>query len=393
MRRILLVTALATVLLSAWLSQAVHAEGGFNVTVFPAKVELTVAPGTSMEFPIQVRQDGTEDQRLKVYFMDYSIKANNEFVFERPGHESYSCAKWLSTDGDELYAPVGRVVTKKFTASVPEGVESGGHYGVVFFEQQPSPGSPPVQARPRIGALVMVTVPGQVIRDGEIKSLSVESAWFWPTQKFLFLPVATLKYRLVFYNRGNVHLTIRGKLTYVPTFGWGSGTVDMGEITVLPKTSRYLEGVLPKPPVLGSCSVKAEVQYGPSLDVFDTTKTKTTGLSTYPLGVILLLVVLVVVIVVIVKLALRLRRARKTAPPGESPKVAAEPKEAEEEDPELFWLVGAGLEEKAFEGEEEEKKEEKKGLWRLLRKGPRAENARAEHEDTAGGEKGEPEES
>ncbi len=37
-------------------------------------------------------------QNLKIYNNDYYIKPNNQFVFEKPGHESYSCAKWLTTD-------------------------------------------------------------------------------------------------------------------------------------------------------------------------------------------------------------------------------------------------------------------------------------------------------
>lgn len=232
-------------------------------------------------------------------------------------------------------------MTKRFTVTIPPKAEPGGHYGVIFFEQVPFAGGPPVKAKPRIGALVMLTVPGQIVRSGEIKSVSVSSGWFWPTRKIPLLGKRAIKCRVVFENTGNVHLTIRGSIVYTPEFGWGSGHLYLGEITVLPHTTRYLEGIIKNPPFIGSYKVRASVKYGPSLDVYDTTKTGKGSFSCYPLSLLLVLGILLVVIITLLVIV----RKKKKAQAGEEPsevkaakdekterkKAKAEPAEEDEE--------------------------------------------------------------
>lgn len=306
------------------------AQGAFNLMVYPAKLELAATPGTTQEFAINVRNLGDQAETMRVYFNDYFIKANNEFVFARPGHYSYSCANWLSTDSPTMVVPPGQVVGKIFSLTVPQKAEPGGHYGVIFFEQAPPEGNAPVKARPRIGSLMLVTVPGQIVRQGEIKSVSVTSTWFWPTRKFPFLPKRKVTARIVFYNSGNVHLTVKGELSYKPSFGWGSGKVEFSEITVLPKTTRYLQADIPDPPLVGSFQIKGAVQYGPSLDVFDTTKEATASFSMYPISLLLLIMVLLAVIVAI--WILRRWRKRKATVDEEGEKSAEEKSKKQEKD-------------------------------------------------------------
>ncbi|MHB8893847.1 MAG: hypothetical protein ACYC99_01540 [Candidatus Geothermincolia bacterium] len=312
MKRLIAATFIALTVMAMGLgaTATVRAQGAFDLMVFPAKVELGGTPGTSQEFEINVRNLGPQAETMTVYFNDYFIKANNDFVFQKPGHYSYSCSNWLSTDTPTMVVPSGQTVAKTFTLQVPPQAEPGGHYGVIFFEQAPPPGSPPVRARPRIGSLMLVTVPGQIIRQGDIKSVSMTSTWFWPARKLPFLPRRKVTARIVFYNSGNVHLTVKGSLSYKASFGWGSGKVEFSEITVLPKTTRYLQADIPDPPLVGSFKIKAGVQYGPSLDVFDTTKVAAGSFNMYPLSLMLLLLVLAAIVVALFMLrGWRKRRA------------------------------------------------------------------------------------
>ncbi|MBU1670556.1 MAG: hypothetical protein KKF41_15880 [Actinobacteria bacterium] len=342
-RKALGIAAVSLVLASAVLLLAPAAgQGQFDVTVYPAKMELTVAAGTSQPFEINVRNDSDAPQALKVYFMDYLIRPDNSFVFEEPGHYSYSCAKWLDTDSFEMLVQPGETAAKPFAVSVPADAEPGGHYGVIFFEQTRLPGEPAgqVQATGRIGVVTLITVPGEIIREGVIKDVQVNSAWWWPTRKLPLLPVTKIQCRVIFENKGNVHLTVKGKLTFTPSFGWGSGTVDLGEITVLPKTERYLEATLgeeskqeqnpassapvqpaAQPPFLGSYKVHAEVQYGPSLEVFDTTKTADSSSNVYPISLLVILLVVIALVILAFKLIKWWRskkRARETEAAGEA---------------------------------------------------------------------------
>jgi hypothetical protein len=351
MKKIVPVLCLVAALISAISSNAA-AQAEFDIKIYPSKLELAGAPATTQDFVINIENQGTQDQTLRVYFNDYLIRPDNKFVFKEPGHYSYSCAKWLSTDSPTVVAPAGETVQKGFELAVPDDAEPGGHYGVIFFEQVP-PGTEPVVAQGRIGVVTLVTVPGEIVRKGKIESVSVTSSWFWPSRRVLAGPEKVTRARVVFRNEGNVHLTVRGKVTYAPTFGWGTGTVKLGEITVLPKTTRYLEAEIPNPPILGSYKVSAEVSYGPSLDVFDTTVTKEGEFHQYPffwLVIILILVLLVAAIVILVRWLRRRRKRGKEGAPAEE--LEGEGDRGSEED------SGGGLEPKEEESDKGNAEEE-----------------------------------
>ena len=330
--------AVAALLAAALLTGATPAaaQGAFDLMVYPAKLELAAAPGTTQEFSVNVRNLGSDPATMNIYFNDYFIKANNDFVFRKPGHYSYSCSNWLATDAPAMTVPPGATAAKAFRLAVPADAEPGGHYGVIFFEQAPDSGGAPVAARPRIGALVMVTVPGEIVREGRIKDVRVTGTWFWPTRELPLLPKRRVAARVVFQNTGNVHLTVKGSLSYRAAFGWGSGRVELSEITVLPGTTRYLEAVIPHPPLVGSFKVKAVVRYGPSLDVFDTTRKATATFNLFPLSMLALILLAASAAAVLVTWVSR-RRKKRAAPAegsgedgaagGASPEPSEEPEE------------------------------------------------------------------
>jgi len=333
-----------------------YAQEEFHVRVSPSKLELTADPGASSEFDITVENFTEKSHALDVYFMDYYVKPDNTVVYEEPGHFSYSCATWLSTETPELTLP-GRgtaetsSATKTFGLHVPPEAEPGGHYGAIIFQQAaPEEAEEPVKVSARIAAMVLITVPGEIVRDGVIKSVSATSNWLWPTRRLPVFPRSPTRYSVVFENKGNVHLTIMGKLTYRPSFGWGVGTIDLPETTVLPGTTRNFKGEIPKPPLFGSYKLKAEISYGPSLFEFDTTKTMSCGFNSYPILAILLVLVLLGVIAATVVF---IKRKRGKKAPGKE--------EVEKEEPEeRSWTSFSTIwEEKPEEEPEEEQEEEK----------------------------------
>lgn len=330
----------------------------FHMSLAPSKLELTLGPGTSTEFQIHLDNFSNESQNLKVYSMDYYITEKNSVVFLKPGHFSYSCATWISTDSPKLDVPgrgnaASSTAAKTFSVSVPPNAEPGGHYAVIIF-QQPAvvKKGVPVKISGQIGALIMITVPGAIIRNGDIKSVSVNSSWLWPTRKFFSIPHSPTRYKVVFQNTGNVHITVRGKLTYKPTFGWGSATINLAEMTVLPGTIRDFEGTIPNPPLFGSYKVRVEMYYGPSLDVFDTTKTKSCEFDSFPvLALVLLLLVLPGVIITLVILIKRWLGKEVSEEEEEEEKKEKETADVEERSWESFEALWDDKQEKEPEEE------------------------------------------
>ncbi|MDI6873129.1 COG1470 family protein [Candidatus Solincola sp.] len=249
----------------------------FDLTVSPVKKELTVQPGERIDFQITLINHTERDLELLVYPMDFFINPDNSYEFHEPGYYSYSCSRWLEMRRDRLTIPPRSQHEEPFTLVVPPDAEPGGHYAVLFFQDASEP-PPGLGVKPtyRIGSLILVTVPGDIVREAEIRSLSVESdflsLWGPPEGGEAGWPARSMKYHLEVENTGNVHLTLQAYLTYRAGVGFGSGSVDLGEITILPGTVRYFDGFLPSPPCLGYFRVEAVIMYGPDMYTFDTEK-------------------------------------------------------------------------------------------------------------------------
>ncbi len=284
------ITALVLVLLLALMGlppQEASAQA-FDLTVLPAKNEITAAPGTAQEFTITVRNHAAEAMDIKVYPMDYHVTPENQFVFQEPGHYTYSCATWLRFPREVLPMGPNSEARLPVRVEVPPDAEPGGHYAVVFFEKVLTPEeiATGAQLAPRVGALVLLTVPGEIVREGRINSFRVESdflsLWGPSEAKREGFPVRSLRYRLEVENPGNVHITVKAFLRYRPLFGLGRGEVELGEMTILPGTVRVFEGLLPDPPAFGVYRAEAQILYGKDLFTFDVERRASAGFWVIP---------------------------------------------------------------------------------------------------------------
>ncbi len=265
-----------------------HAQD-FDLTVSPAKKELTAVPGERLDFTITLVNSADRDLDLLVYPMDFFIKPDNSYEFHEPGYYTYSCSRWIEVPRDRLTIPARSQHEEPFSLVVPADAEPGGHYSVLFFQDasEPPPGMG-VKPTYRIGSLILVTVPGDIVRSAEIRSLTVESDFLslWGPPKggeAVGWPARNMRYHLEVENTGNVHLTLQAQLTYRARLGLGSGSLDLGEITILPGTVRQFEGCLPSPPALGYYRVEAVVRYGPDMYTFDAEKRIRGGFWVVPL--------------------------------------------------------------------------------------------------------------
>lgn len=269
----------------------------FDLTVSPVKKELTLGPGEGMDFEITLINHADREQELLVYTMDFFINPDNSYDFQEPGYYTYSCSQWITILRSRFTVPARSLHEEPFRLQVPADAEPGGHFSVLFFQDaaEPAPGQG-VKPTYRIGSLILVTVAGEIVREANVKALSVESDFFslWgpPGGGEAGWPARDIRYHLEVENVGNVHLTVQASLSYRSKFGFGSGSVDLGEITMLPGTVRYFDGSLPSPPFLGIYEAEAVIRYGPQMNVFDTEKHGKSGFWVVPLPWIFFLILI-----------------------------------------------------------------------------------------------------
>jgi P pilus assembly chaperone PapD len=275
---------LLLVLFLSLLPSPTSAQGGIKVS--PTKVDLVIGKGQTAEEVISVENQGDGVARIRVYAMDFSIDEESNFSFYEPGHQSYSCASWLTLDVAELDLNPGETREVKVAVAVPDEVEPGGHYAALFFETAPVEAPPGVSVTiaGRIPSLFYLTIPGiteaDVFSDAEIVSLLLPG----------WLEKGPVEAGVVVRNTGNIHLTIAAKAYFSGFRGEKIGELDLGQMVVLPGSERIMKGSWEETPLFSR--VKASVVIG----YFDqqgelVNKTKTADLWIIPWKLVVMIAV------------------------------------------------------------------------------------------------------
>lgn len=285
--------SLLLVLLLSLFSSPTLAQGGIKVS--PAKIDLVVGRGQTAEEVISIENQGDNLARIRAYAMDFSIDEESNFAFYEPGHESYSCARWLTLDEAEFDLNPGATKEVKVTVAVPDEVEPGGHYAALFFETAllEAPPGVSVTITGRIPSLFYLTIPG--ITEADVFSYAEIVSLILPG----WLEKGPVEAGVVVRNTGNVHLTIAAKAYFSGFRGEKIGELDLGQVVVLPHSERIMKGSWEKPPLFSK--VKASVVIG----YFDqqgelVNKSKTADFWVIPWKLLVIIVVALALLILLV---------------------------------------------------------------------------------------------
>ncbi len=189
--------------------------------------------------------------------MDFSVDRDNNYTFSEAGHESYSCASWLSVEEPAFVLGAGQTRAVEVTISVPEAVEPGGHYAALFFEAIPPETEPGVSVAVggRIPSLFYLTIPG--ITDADIAANVEITSLILPG----WVGGGPVDIGAVVHNTGNVHLTIATKAYFTDFRGRQTGEIDLGQTTILPGAERALTGTWESTPFAGPAKATFVIGY------------------------------------------------------------------------------------------------------------------------------------
>ncbi len=243
-----------------------QARAAFSIQIAPAQVELTLDPGDTVDQKLAVRNHDSGPIDLAITVADFELSATGVFQPSVPGHTTYSASRWVAFPLTTLHLEAGETKQIDYSILVPGNAEPGGHYTAIMLEGASTPevsesnGQPQVTLRGRVVAEILITIPGEIRRELVIENLAVPSIAFGAGADTADVTVT---------NAGNVHLTPNG---YVQTWGGlPAATFDQefGQFTLLPGASRRFSVQLGHQPWLGKVRAKTELQYGPSIGVFD----------------------------------------------------------------------------------------------------------------------------
>ncbi len=214
---------------------------GYNVELAPAKVNLIVSPGETYVQRYLIRNHASEDKEFTLFVQDFTLSdEEGSLVFSDNGNEEgidekYSLKNWMKFPSEKISVP-GNGETKEVEISieVPEGAEAGGHYGVLFIQTADADRqdtNSTVGSVGRLGALVLLTVPGDVREEVLIENFGSEKSVY-----FNAFPEVNLNMDLK--NNGNVHAIPTGAFFVSGGLSVGGNTVIFNEDknAVLPDT-------------------------------------------------------------------------------------------------------------------------------------------------------------
>lgn len=173
---------------------------GLEVT--PGKLEISVPTGATYNIPISVRNSSFDPVHVQASLADFGVGLDGSYEFQRVGARSNSLLKWAAIRPREFDLAPGSLQQVQLTVQLPQSASMAGEYaGIVFFQTRPSRRKGlSVAFSVRVASKIYETIPGTVKLDGAISKMAAVSGSRGET------------YRVLFKNKGNTHVYIRGLL-------------------------------------------------------------------------------------------------------------------------------------------------------------------------------------
>lgn len=229
----------------------VFAQGPVSLKISPLTFKYTLEKGKEVSDIVRIinpNQFPLEIESEKEDFFMADEEGSPSFL---PQGGKMSLASWIKI-GLEKFS-LAPLETKEipFTISLPKDAEPGGHYGAIFFKTQPSlkKGQTQIGIASRVGALILVSVLGEISQKGEIIEFKARK----------FLDKGPVSFFVRFKNTGTVHYEPRGKITILNWFGKKVAELSLPKHTVLPESIRRFETTWQKRYLFGKYQAQLEV--------------------------------------------------------------------------------------------------------------------------------------
>lgn len=215
--------------------------GGPSLMISPVIFDLDMKPGDTLKERVTVVNNSNSSVDIITEVADFTYDKTGEmkFIEENEDNPSVSSVKkWLSYPEKEFTIEGNKTKDIFFDINVPQNGDPGAHYGVIFFRSKPQGGGT-IGISARVGALVLVTLPGNTKKTGTVSNFIVgnmgEGNKFTPQNFFETGPV---NFSFQVLNTGNVHFKPEGYITIKDMWGNKVAEVAPQDTRAFPGTPR-----------------------------------------------------------------------------------------------------------------------------------------------------------
>jgi len=204
-----------------------------GISISPVTFELTVNPGDVLVNKIRVRNPTDSTVGVKMEVEDFKPVGELGEVIVTPEEEiTYSLKQWVTTQPTEFILAPNEQKFVDFIINVPNNAEPGGKYGSILASTVGviGPGITGVAVAQKIGALVLLTVSGEISESLTVKEFSVPE----------FLEYGPVPFVIRFENTGTVHVRPLGFITITDWRGKKVDDVIFPQQNVIPRAIRKI---------------------------------------------------------------------------------------------------------------------------------------------------------
>lgn len=223
-----------------------------SILLSPTSKRYNLDAGSSKRDTFKIINDGKSAFSFVVYARPYSVndeKYDPDFESDAKNADSY---KWVQFDQPSYKIEPGKTIEVGYTIRVPKGAAPGGHYGVLFAETQPSSdvNGTAIIRKKRLGAILYVTVNGDIRRSGAFEGSSIPFLQF----------KAPLSIKQRVSNSGNTEFAVKHGVTVSDIFGGVKFRAEKEQF-VLPDTTRLLVNDWENPSWIGLYKVEQHADF------------------------------------------------------------------------------------------------------------------------------------
>lgn len=223
-----------------------------GLTITPLKYDITANPGETVEKTITVINPNEGLLTVVAEFQDFRVieeKGENTIQWLPPDIENpYKMIDWIIINQAPIRLGAKGEATVPFKIRIPRNAGVGGHYAALFFKAELESAAGGIGAVPRVGALILLNVQGDISKTGE----------FLDFQAPFLVNKGPVKFAIKFKNTGTAHYKITANIDIKNIFGQKT-TVSSQEKFVYPGTERTIEAEWNKKRPIGIFRAKATI--------------------------------------------------------------------------------------------------------------------------------------
>lgn len=228
-------------------ADGVFAREGTALGISPALFQIDAKQGDVVEDFVTINNPTESVMSVKMTVEDIKPSGDEgEVIVTEPGSENYSISKWVKCDPETVELNPGEEKVVKFTISVPQNAEPGGHYGAVAVAPVgvASLSGTGAAVVIRVTTVILVTIPGEMKEDisveefySQLRDKNEKREVYKNTNFFQYPPIG---FAAKFANEGAIHLKPSASVIITDIFGQQIAQVPFPQQNVLPGAERII---------------------------------------------------------------------------------------------------------------------------------------------------------